>query len=139
MAEIELTKGKIALVDDADAVWLEQTLWTFTEQGYAVRMFHQKREYMHRVILNAKSGETVDHINRDKLDNRRVNLRLVTVSQNSVNSKDRPRRSGVRNIYESGEGWEVDIKRRPRRWRKWFKTMAEALKYKDLILNSQPV
>lgn len=40
---------------------------------------------MHRVILQAQSGQEVDHINGDKLDNRRSNLRFVTRSQNLQN------------------------------------------------------
>lgn len=40
---------------------------------------------MHRFILSAKKGDIVDHINGNKLDNRRENLRFVTKRENSQN------------------------------------------------------
>ncbi len=43
--------------------------------------------FFHRLVLNAKEGEIVDHINGDTLDNRRENLRFVTRSQNATNAK----------------------------------------------------
>ena len=42
---------------------------------------------MHREIMNAPEGLVVDHINRNGLDNRKVNLRLATAMQNVWNSK----------------------------------------------------
>lgn len=42
---------------------------------------------LHRVIMNCPPGKVVDHINRDTLDNRKENLRICSVSQNTVNSK----------------------------------------------------
>lgn len=49
---------------------------------------------MHRFIMGDKPGLVIDHINRDKLDNRRENLRHVTRSENAKNvdrSKMKPR------------------------------------------------
>jgi hypothetical protein len=42
---------------------------------------------MHRVVTQAVQGQEVDHINGDRLDNRRENLRIVTRSQNAMNRK----------------------------------------------------
>jgi hypothetical protein len=44
---------------------------------------------MHRFILDAEKGTLIDHLNGDKLDNRKINLRYVTRSQNSQNVKSR--------------------------------------------------
>ena len=42
---------------------------------------------MHRLILHSIKGQIVDHINMNRLDNQRSNLRLCTVSQNVFHSK----------------------------------------------------
>lgn len=56
---------------------------------------------MHRLIIGAKTGEIVDHINGDGLDNRRCNLRVVTHSQNMQNRRGAASHSktGVRGVY----------------------------------------
>ncbi len=46
---------------------------------------------MHRLIINAKPEEFVDHINRNPLDNQRENLRIVTQRQNALNSSSSKR------------------------------------------------
>ena len=43
------------------------------------------RIYMHRLINKPSVGFEIDHINRNKLDNRKENLRIVTRSQNQMN------------------------------------------------------
>lgn len=91
MKKIKLTQDKYALVDNQDYDFLNQWKWHFNS-GYAMR-----REYlkggkgksvyllMHRVIMNTPRGLETDHINMDKLDNRRQNLRVCTRSQNGTN------------------------------------------------------
>ena len=83
MKEIQLTKGLVALVDDEDYEMLIKKRWCLND-GYA---YNASLGRMHRFILSAPSGVMVDHINGDKLDNRRQNLRLCTNSQNQGNRK----------------------------------------------------
>lgn len=47
---------------------------------------------MHRLVLRAESGQSIDHANGDGLDNRRSNLRFATISQNAANAG--PRKPG---------------------------------------------
>lgn len=96
MKKIPLTKGKYALVDDQDYKKVNELKWYF-EHGYA--RHSNPVLYMHRFILQAKKGQICDHKNGNKLDNRRVNLRFCSVSQNLMNAKRRKsNRSGYRGV-----------------------------------------
>ena len=89
MKTINLTRGMVAIVDDQDYEWLSQFKWYYCPVGYAARRQNGKHIYMHRLIAGAKPGEYVDHINRNKLDNRRSNLRICTRQQNQHNQGPR--------------------------------------------------
>ncbi|MFA5291844.1 MAG: HNH endonuclease signature motif containing protein [Phycisphaerae bacterium] len=54
-------------------------------QVFARNRKTRKTTAMARIIVKAKKGQIVDHINRDPLDNRRCNLRIVTHRQNMLN------------------------------------------------------
>lgn len=90
MKKIELTQGKVALVDDEDYEYLNQWKWHYDDHGYAVRNSprtngKQKTILMHRIVVGATDSMEVDHINHNRLDNRGCNLRECTRSQNRMN------------------------------------------------------
>jgi hypothetical protein len=90
MKEIGLTQGMVALVDDGDYEWLNQWKWYAGKLGngyYASRHNGQPVVLMHRQILGLVPGDgkIADHENRDSLDNRRKNLRVVSKSKNCLN------------------------------------------------------
>lgn len=91
---IHLTKGKIALVDAADYEQLSHHSWYYVatgpDCGYAGATIEGKRVYMHRFLMQAPDGVEVDHIDLDRLNNCRSNLRLVTTAQNQCNTAKRP-------------------------------------------------
>lgn len=122
MKEIPLTRGKVALVNDEDYEVLGKHKWTAHSCGYAYREVKgpgvaRVAVLMHRVIVELASGSPipakmqVDHINGDRLDNTRANLRLATQSQNNANSKKRAGRSRYRGIawYKPYEKWMVRL------------------------------
>ncbi len=62
-------------------------------RGYAITTItrpHKRTVSMHRMILDPPDWACTDHINHDKLDNRRANLRRATKSQNRANTRGRP-------------------------------------------------
>lgn len=85
MREIMLKRNRgVALVDDEDYEALSQYIWHFSK-GYAARSGGGKTLLMHREILDAQPGQIVDHRDRNRLNNQRSNLRIVTYSQNNAN------------------------------------------------------
>lgn len=63
------------------------TVYYCNSNGYYRVRKYKSYVYLHRLIMNAKKGEIVDHINRDKADNRRENLRIVSKSLNNYNKQ----------------------------------------------------
>lgn len=93
MKKIELTQGKFTIVDDEDFEELNKHKWHYAG-GYArrnKRLENGKRKivFMHRELMETPEGFETDHINGDRLDNRRSNLRIVTKEENQRNTKAR--------------------------------------------------
>lgn len=112
--EIKLTGGYTTIVDDQDFDDLNKFRW-FYSCGYARRDPQinkiKNRVYLHRQVLGLSSNlGDVDHINGNKLDNRRSNLRLCTHQNNirnqAIRSNNKSGYKGVswdksRNLWES--------------------------------------
>lgn len=107
MKEIPLTQGKVALVDDDDFEWLNQSKWlakTSFGLWYAVNRTTVAGKptvvLMHRLITSAPIGMEVDHIDGDGLNNTRRNLRIVTRNQNRFNLRLRAdNKSGYKGVF----------------------------------------
>jgi hypothetical protein len=91
---IRLTQGKYAIVDPENYERLNRKKWYAVKEGrsfYALRnitVSKKKRpQQMHRVIMNARPGQCIDHINHNGLINRKENLRLASRAQNSWNKR----------------------------------------------------
>lgn len=96
MKEIIAKHGERILISDDDYD-LRTFGWYTSANGYAVRVITGGIIYMHRTIGERMRGTVLgklemDHINHNKLDNRRPNLRTVTRSQNNMNMR-KPRNS----------------------------------------------
>jgi len=91
MSAVSLAGGKCALVDEIDVPLVNSRRWFVQRSGrncvYAISKHHGRTIYMHRVIVGARAGQCVDHINGDGLDNRRANLRLASRSDNLANAR----------------------------------------------------
>lgn len=92
MRRIKLSNcNEFTLVDEDDFKKYGHLKWCLSSKGYVTRKQWNKKIKvdeeirMHRVILSAKKGTIVDHVNRNKLDNRKSNLRLVSEHQSKWN------------------------------------------------------
>lgn len=104
MKTIKLTKGAVAIVDDEDFDELNKHKWHLHSEGYAIRTVwngkeKQTRLRMHRVIMKTPDGMDTDHLNGNRIDNRKENLRICTRSQNLRNSQKRSdNKSGYKGV-----------------------------------------
>jgi hypothetical protein len=156
MKEISLTQGKVALVDEELFDSLNQREWWYSERksshgrtGYAMAnklpwtRYNHKTELMHRVILAHYGvdyrGKDIDHIDGNGLNNQLSNLRVVSRSENNVNS-DKPQNntSGFKGVYphSTADKWCAQIGVNGKRnYLGYFDTPIEAAKaYNDAAL-----
>ena len=119
MKKIPLTQGKFALVDDDDFDELMKYKWHVSRNGYAVRNLPRKlaksgTTLMHRFIFCATNiNKQIDHVNGNKLDNTRSNLRVATNQQNSFNrGRQHNNKSGFKGVcWDDGvRKWRASIR-----------------------------
>lgn len=124
--KVPLSNSKdYAIVDYKDFIRLPKRTW-FMQFGYARATINYKQISMHRLIMGAKKGEEVDHINHNKLDNRRCNLRFVTRSENMYNQKN-PERGII--YYKKENRWRARIHvNGKQKWLGSFKRREDAIK-----------
>ncbi|MFD0710604.1 HNH endonuclease [Paenibacillus sp. GCM10027626] len=104
MRELILGKGEICLVDDDDYELLSKYSWNKSQYGYAYRLGDRSKGeiwkiLMHREIMQARENQFIDHINGNRLDNRKSNLRFATRGQNAMNSAGRNGLSGYKGVF----------------------------------------
>lgn len=128
---IPLTQGRDTLVDEEDVEFLGKFNWYWsaskTNTGYAVLKIKNNLG-MHRALTECPDGYMVDHINGNSLDNRKLNLRIVTNRENGQNQKIH--RSGKLvgcSYHKTRKKWEAKIRvDETRKSLGYFKTEHEA-------------
>lgn len=148
MKKIKLTKGYVAIVDDDDYEWAIKRKWQAavkdTGHVYArgwIGGGKKSNTGMHRIIMNAKKGQIIDHRNGNTLDNRKENLRFCTKSENSSYRVKRAKKTskylGV--CYSKARAdrhylpWLAQIQKNNRITIRFFKSEIEAAKEYDLM------
>jgi len=104
-----------AIIDTEDIEKIRGRKWSRTSHGYV----RNKDGYLHHAIVGKQDGLHVDHINRNKMDNRKENLRIVEIKINLVNtSQFSNNKSGYKGVVKTRSGrWTAfvnsrDVKRR---------------------------
>ena len=111
VARINLTLGQVAIVDIEDFENVNKISWHATERrdGKGFYAVSSSGIRMHRFLLGAKSGEIVDHVDGNGLNNTRANIRIGTQSQNCVNRKTTPGKH-LRGTRPKKGKWQAYIK-----------------------------
>ena len=100
---------KIFIISAEDYDLVKEQHWYLGQNGY----IYSSEGLLHRYIMKPPSGYIVDHINRNKRDNRRENLRLANKSLNAFNSKIyKNNKTGVTGVYfrKDTKKWTAEIK-----------------------------
>ena len=111
------TKVSECLIDIDDIDIVKSRKWTVNADGYVFTYEYDNnnkihRKTMHRILMNPKDNELVDHINLNKKDNRRSNLRIVNGSQNEMNKTFRSNNtSGKTGVWydKKSNKWVAEI------------------------------
>jgi hypothetical protein len=98
-----------ALIDAEDLSKIENIKWGITSHGYAYNA--KNKTYLHHAIMGKWKGLVIDHMNMNKLDNRKINLRFVETSINLINRPQPANNtSGYKGVIKTKTGrWAVHI------------------------------
>lgn len=117
-------RGKFAIIDADDFRSLAIYHWIGHTDGSCYTIFYAgvnartgkglyQRTLMHRLIMQPSGGLVVDHINGDKLDNRKANLRVCTIGDNTRHQLRRrsDNTSGYRGVKKGKTPgtWDAEI------------------------------
>lgn len=98
------SNGNRFYFDEEDLHLVKKHCWRLSPYGYVITNAHKDEGshiiYLHRLIMSAPTGYEVDHINHDKTDNRKLNLRVCTRINNAWNNTgSSANTSGHRGVY----------------------------------------
>jgi hypothetical protein len=109
-------KETFAIIDLIDLNLAIEYRWHIAKGGYAMNgLWRERKQFMHHFIIPKTEGMYVDHKNRNKLDNRRENLHLVTSKENvrnrGLNKNNTSGYRGINRINRKGRtrNWEAKI------------------------------
>lgn len=112
--QIQLGKcGLVALIDDAfpnDCHWFFDGRYVYRRSSTCRGPY--KKIYLHREVMQTPKGFDTDHINGNKLDNRRENLRISSRSENNMNQKKTRGVSKYKGVcwHKQRSKWKAEIK-----------------------------
>jgi len=127
--KLKQPSGVFTIVDDDDYEWAASISWSNCGRGYAS---NSKKGKLHRLIMKAQRGEEVDHINGNKLDNRKYNLRITNKKGNMENrNKYKNNISGFRGVswHKYSQSWISQVSHNNKRYSKFFHSKEEAAEW----------
>lgn len=121
-------------IDNEDIDKVKDLYWNYDKDGYIVSNLYAKRILLHRFVLNNFDfSYDIDHINGDKKDNRKSNLRICTHQQNMMNQEVRKtNKLGIKGVYLENftNKYVGHITYNGKIIKKRFDTLQEAISYR---------
>lgn len=123
------------LVDVNGGAYAGDAAGSLHPDGYWLLTIHGKRIMAHRVVMqlmkgfNLDSNLQIDHIDRDRGNNKLCNLRVVSPLQNSQNKGSyRNNTSGIKGVVPRGDSWRAFISfNNKRTWLGTYSTLLDAV------------
>lgn len=121
-------------LDDWDK--LKVFCWSKGNTGYAEARVNGKTTPFHHLVIKCEKGMVRDHRNRNKMDNRKCNLRVVTYSENNSN-RPYKNKTGHRGIAKNGSGFSASITLNGKKKHiGTYRTIEEAVKARSEVMNN---
>lgn len=119
----------IALIDIEDYDKIKHRRWNVDKDNYVVSSHPLPRIKLHNLILPHINGVLIDHIDRNPLNNQKLNLRFCNHSENLANSKlNKNNSSGHKGVYHTNNKWAAYIQFNNKRYHLgYFDTIEEAV------------
>lgn len=109
--------GDKRAIVDREFEYFKNFKWYLSSGGYAARMIDINGvifvSFMHRIVAGTPKGMKTDHINGNKLDNRKSNLRICNISENNRNCcVHKDNKSGFKGVYwdKSRNKWAAGVR-----------------------------
>ena len=134
MKKIKSINNKEVIVDD-DIYKILNKIPFVVDKNNRVTLKHIRLSKL--VLQNNNPNLVIDHINRNPLDNRRENLRLITRSSNQQNrNKPKNNTSGYKGVWKQGSKWVAQIRANRKKYTKGlFNTPEEAaMAYNEMAI-----
>ena len=123
------------IIDKDDIDKIKDIKWNYHKQEQYVRS--SKFGPLHRYIMNCPNNMVIDHINRNRLDNRKENLRICTIQQNGVNrglvSNNTSKFTGVSYDKHGNKKWVAILTYKNKKYKKRFINKSDAIRYRLLL------
>lgn len=127
-------KNTYALIDDGDYNLVKEYKWYLDDMGYARSSSNKQNIRLHQLVFGkASKGMVIDHINQNRLDNRKENLRYLPHRSNLINSGAPVNNtSGIRGVRwdKSRNKWIAYIGMGERHYVKIFNQLEQAIAWR---------
>lgn len=115
--ELRLTNtDEVTIIDAEDYEKVKDVKWYKDPNGYVSKNLYVgkgkwRKLSLHRMVMDAEKGQIIDHINGNRLDNRKSNLRLATSLENARNARINSRNtSGYKGVTKRNGRYEAYIR-----------------------------